>query len=81
MAHLLGLVANYYSDDPAVEPAPDEPVLAEALIAAAAEYLAGPHERTGPVVPDIRNRFGLTTPDALAAIRLAEKLRDEKRLP
>jgi hypothetical protein len=45
-------------------------------VRAAAEYLAGPRNRTGQAtVPDIKCRFGLTTPEAIEAIRLANRIR------
>lgn len=41
-------------------------------VALAAEWLIQPRERTGrATVPELRERFGLTVQDALAAIREA----------
>lgn len=45
-------------------------------VAAAARWIA--HEREPgirPVVPDVRTRFGLTTPEVIEAIRIANTLR------
>lgn len=45
-------------------------------VRAAAEYLAHGRDRTGqPTIPELRTRFGLTTPEAIEAVRLANALR------
>ncbi|MER8844038.1 MULTISPECIES: hypothetical protein [Mesorhizobium] len=45
-------------------------------VRAAAEFLASPRERSGQAcVPELRTRYGLTTPEAIEAIRLANALR------
>ena len=45
-------------------------------VRAAAEYLAWGRDRTGlPTIPELRTRFGLTTPEAIEAIRIANALR------
>lgn len=45
-------------------------------VRAAAEYLAGPRERTGqPCVPELKTRYGLTTLEAIEAIRIANAIR------
>jgi hypothetical protein len=44
---------------------------------AAAHYLAGPRQRTGTaIVPDLKTRYGITTVQAIEAIRLANKIRE-----
>jgi len=46
----------------------------------AALYLAGPRERTGEAtIPDLRSRFGISTMEAIEAIRLANSIRDGGR--
>lgn len=50
---------------------PDEAVTAAAL------YLVSPRERSGrATVPDLRTRFGITTMQAIEAMRLASRLKD-----
>jgi len=57
-------------------PFPDDGVIA------AADYLLQQHERTGKaIVPTYKDLFDLTTPQAIAAIQLAEKMREARRLP
>ncbi|TGT42626.1 hypothetical protein [Mesorhizobium sp. M8A.F.Ca.ET.165.01.1.1] len=49
---------------------PDEAVTAAAL------YLVSPRERTGrATIPDLRTRFGITTMQAVEAMRLANRLK------
>lgn len=46
------------------------------MIRHAAEFIAGPRERTGrATIPEVRERYGLTTPQAIEALRLANALR------
>lgn len=44
-------------------------------IHAAGRWLADQSEHITTVIPEIRTRFGLTTPEAIEAIRVAQKMR------
>jgi hypothetical protein len=44
-------------------------------VARAAQWLAGQPSRPHPVVPALRQRFGLTAPQAVQAIRMAAAMR------
>jgi hypothetical protein len=44
-------------------------------VAAAARWIATDPERHGALLPEVRCRFGITTPQAIEAIRLANTLR------
>jgi hypothetical protein len=53
--------------------APD--ALDNETIRAAGRWLADQSEHIAPIVPELRTRFGLTTPEAIEAIRVAQKMR------
>ncbi|MEQ1955959.1 hypothetical protein [Mesorhizobium sp. CN2-181] len=46
-------------------------------VAAAGRWLASDPARAGAILPEIKTRFGLTTPEAIEAIRLANAIRRE----
>jgi hypothetical protein len=47
-------------------------------VTAAGRWLAGDPERHGgAILPEVKTRFGLTTPEAIDAIRLANAIRRE----
>ncbi|TGS46015.1 MULTISPECIES: hypothetical protein [unclassified Mesorhizobium] len=51
------------------------------MIRQAAEYVAGPRERTGlATIPEIRERFGLNALQACEAVRRAQALRYARAL-
>ncbi|RUV41395.1 hypothetical protein EOD29_22840 [Mesorhizobium sp. M1A.T.Ca.IN.004.03.1.1] len=46
------------------------------IIRQAAEFIASPREHSGrATIPEVRERCGLTTPQAIEALRLANALR------